>query len=317
MSSSCCRSASRLTAIRAFTRSPAIPTASMASRRSPARYLAPDTLDRAWRKGINPNDSLADNDGHGFFGALGDSVVTGPTLTNVNDFRAILIAEATSENPDMRQTSQREDRGDAGPGQRERGDDPLRCSSPGVDVFRLNFSHGTHEQHRERLQQIRNVEREVGRPIGVLADMQGPEASRRHVRGRPGHAGRGCGVSPRPHRQARRRDARASAASGNLRGAASPASNCLLDDGKLRLRVTRCARRVRRDRGDRRRHAVGAQGRQRARRRAAAVGADGEGPARPRIRAGSRRRMARALVRAASRGSRRGACARATGARGS
>jgi hydroxypyruvate reductase len=34
---------------------------------------------------------LADNDGHGFFEALGDAVVTGPTLTNVNDFRAILI----------------------------------------------------------------------------------------------------------------------------------------------------------------------------------------------------------------------------------
>src|SRR5437764_8056671 len=45
----------------------------------------------------------------------------------------------------------------------------------GVDVFRLNFSHGTHEQHRERLAQIRDVEREVGRPIGVLADMQGPK----------------------------------------------------------------------------------------------------------------------------------------------
>src|ERR1700674_4999624 len=45
----------------------------------------------------------------------------------------------------------------------------------GVDVFRLNFSHGTHEQHHERLQQIRNVERNVGRPIGVLADMQGPK----------------------------------------------------------------------------------------------------------------------------------------------
>ena len=40
----------------------------------------------------------------------------------------------------------------------------------GVDVFRLNFSHGTHEQHRERLQQIRNVERDLGRPIGVLAE---------------------------------------------------------------------------------------------------------------------------------------------------
>jgi hydroxypyruvate reductase len=34
---------------------------------------------------------LANNDGHGFFSALGDSVITGPTLTNVNDFRAILI----------------------------------------------------------------------------------------------------------------------------------------------------------------------------------------------------------------------------------
>jgi len=55
-------------------------------------YLAPDSLERAWSKGINPNDSLANNDGHGFFEALGDSVVTGPTLTNVNDFRAILVA---------------------------------------------------------------------------------------------------------------------------------------------------------------------------------------------------------------------------------
>ena len=45
----------------------------------------------------------------------------------------------------------------------------------GVDVFRLNFSHGTHDQHRERLAQIRDVERELARPIGVLADMQGPK----------------------------------------------------------------------------------------------------------------------------------------------
>ena len=53
--------------------------------------MTPDTLARAWKLGIRPRDSLADNDGHGFFGMLGDSVVTGPTLTNVNDFRAILI----------------------------------------------------------------------------------------------------------------------------------------------------------------------------------------------------------------------------------
>ena len=54
-------------------------------------YLAPDSLQRAWDQGLRPKDALADNDGHGFFGALGDAIVTGPTLTNVNDFRAILI----------------------------------------------------------------------------------------------------------------------------------------------------------------------------------------------------------------------------------
>jgi glycerate 2-kinase len=53
--------------------------------------LTPDTLSRAWAAGINPRASLDANDGHGFFQALGDSVITGPTLTNVNDFRAILI----------------------------------------------------------------------------------------------------------------------------------------------------------------------------------------------------------------------------------
>ena len=54
--------------------------------------LTPSTLARAWALGTNPRSSLDNNDGHGFFQALGDSVVTGPTLTNVNDFRAILIA---------------------------------------------------------------------------------------------------------------------------------------------------------------------------------------------------------------------------------
>jgi len=53
--------------------------------------IGPDTLPRAWAQGLRPKDMLDNNDGHGFFSALGDSVVTGPTLTNVNDFRAILI----------------------------------------------------------------------------------------------------------------------------------------------------------------------------------------------------------------------------------
>jgi hydroxypyruvate reductase len=53
--------------------------------------ISPDTLARAWALGIKPRDSLSNNDGHGFFGALGDAVVCGPTLTNVNDFRAIYV----------------------------------------------------------------------------------------------------------------------------------------------------------------------------------------------------------------------------------
>ncbi|MFS8184063.1 glycerate kinase [Pseudovibrio denitrificans] len=54
-------------------------------------YCDPTTLERAWGKEINPRLSLANNDGHGFFEAIGDSIITGPTLTNVNDFRAIFI----------------------------------------------------------------------------------------------------------------------------------------------------------------------------------------------------------------------------------
>lgn len=53
--------------------------------------LSPDSLARAAALGIGARDRLVDNDGYGFFSALDDLVVTGPTRTNVNDFRAILI----------------------------------------------------------------------------------------------------------------------------------------------------------------------------------------------------------------------------------
>ena len=56
--------------------------------------LFPDSIARAEAKGISAKARLADNDGYGFFSALGDLVVTDPTLTNVNDFRAILILPA-------------------------------------------------------------------------------------------------------------------------------------------------------------------------------------------------------------------------------
>jgi hydroxypyruvate reductase len=55
--------------------------------------VAPDTLARAAAAGVDAKSRLADNDGYTFFSSLGDLVKTGPTLTNVNDFRAILVSE--------------------------------------------------------------------------------------------------------------------------------------------------------------------------------------------------------------------------------
>lgn len=54
-------------------------------------YVGPDTLGTARSAGVDPDDSLRNNDAHSFFAAACGQIVTGPTLTNVNDFRAILI----------------------------------------------------------------------------------------------------------------------------------------------------------------------------------------------------------------------------------
>ena len=59
--------------------------------------ITPDTLERADKLGLHAKERLANNDGHRFFEALGDQVITGPTLTNVNDFRAILVTSGRSE----------------------------------------------------------------------------------------------------------------------------------------------------------------------------------------------------------------------------
>lgn len=53
--------------------------------------IGPQTLTAARNLGLDPAAALANNDAHSFFAALGDQVITGPTLTNVNDFRAILV----------------------------------------------------------------------------------------------------------------------------------------------------------------------------------------------------------------------------------
>ncbi len=109
----------------------------------------------------------------------------------------------------------------------------------GADVFRLNFSHGAHADHAERVRTIRTLERDTGRPIGILMDLQGPKLRigtisdgavelaagcpyRLDLSDTPGDAKR----APLPHSeifQALARD-----------------TDVLLDDGKIRLRVTSC-----------------------------------------------------------------------------
>ena len=109
----------------------------------------------------------------------------------------------------------------------------------GADVFRFNFSHGTHEDHQRRYGSVREVERETGRPIGVLADLQGPKlrvgsfsegrvilptggAFRLDMDRAPGDARR-VGM---PHPE--------------VFAALAPGVELLLDDGKLRLVVEAC-----------------------------------------------------------------------------
>src|SRR5579863_560646 len=109
----------------------------------------------------------------------------------------------------------------------------------GVDVFRLNFSHGTHDQHRQLFHDIRRVEADTGRPIGIIADLQGPKlrlgdfadgrveiaagaSFRLDLDHTPGDQGR----APLPHPE--------------IFAALAPGTELLLDDGKVRLRVADC-----------------------------------------------------------------------------
>ena len=50
-----------------------------------------------------------------------------------------------------------------------------KLAEAGADVFRLNMSHGAHEDVRKRHEIIRKVEADLGSPIGILADLQGPK----------------------------------------------------------------------------------------------------------------------------------------------
>jgi len=108
----------------------------------------------------------------------------------------------------------------------------------GADVFRLNFSHGTHADHAERYRQIRQVEAELGRPIGVLMDLQGPKLRVGRLAG--GKVTLTAGQAFRLDLDPAEGDAsRAGLPHPEIFAALEAGTELLLDDGKLRLRVDR------------------------------------------------------------------------------
>ena len=111
-----------------------------------------------------------------------------------------------------------------------------RLFHAGADVFRLNFSHGSHEDHFARIQMIRALEEHSGRPIGILADVQGPKL--RVGRFQAGRVVLQTGQTFRLDMSSVPGDTRRVALPHpEIIGAAGIGTSLLLDDGKLRLRV--------------------------------------------------------------------------------
>ncbi len=112
-----------------------------------------------------------------------------------------------------------------------------RLFQAGADVFRLNFSHGTHADHAARIEAIRALEEEFGRPIGILADVQGPKLRVGRFGGGRVHLQTGqafrLDLNPTPGNSRR-----VELPHPEIIEAARIGTMLLLDDGKLRLRVT-------------------------------------------------------------------------------
>jgi pyruvate kinase len=106
----------------------------------------------------------------------------------------------------------------------------------GVDVFRLNFSHGTHDDHRARVRIIRDIEARTGRPIAILMDLQGPKLRLGTFKG--GRTTIEAGQRFRLDLDPAPGDAtRATLPHKEIFEALIDGADLLLDDGKVRLRV--------------------------------------------------------------------------------
>ncbi len=117
--------------------------------------------------------------------------------------------------------------------------DIRRLYLAGADVFRLNFSHGSHNDHQERFLAIRALEHEIGRPIPILLDLQGPKlrvgsfvngkvvlAEGQKYRFDLGSELGDNERAPLPHPE--------------IFAAVQPGDDLLVDDGRIRLRITEC-----------------------------------------------------------------------------
>lgn len=109
----------------------------------------------------------------------------------------------------------------------------------GADVFRMNFSHGTRADHAARFAAVREIERESGRPIGILADLQGPKLRVGQFANGPIELAVGqkfrFDLDPAPGNAER-----VGLPHPEIFAALVPGAELLLDDGKLRVRVDRC-----------------------------------------------------------------------------
>ena len=110
----------------------------------------------------------------------------------------------------------------------------------GVDVFRLNFSHGTHDDHKARAQILRDLERDSGRPIGILLDLQGPKLRIGTFADGSIHLDAGQVFELDLLREDAGDATRVSLPHPEIFAALKVGCDLLLDDGRIRLRVERC-----------------------------------------------------------------------------
>jgi len=111
----------------------------------------------------------------------------------------------------------------------------------GADVFRLNFSHGSHADHQARVATIREIEKRTGRPIAILLDLQGPKLRIGTFADGPIHLEAGATFRLDLDRDTPGSTDRVALPHPEIFAALTEGSDLLLDDGRIRLKVTACS----------------------------------------------------------------------------